>query len=154
VDSPHGFQQCCGTGMLIPDPGARFFSIPDPNFSVPDPGFAPKNLNILTQKIVYKLLEIWSGLFIRDPDPDPGSWSRISWFFIPGSKMHRIPDPQHWVFKYYNCCRWVYRLEGAGAAVPPPAAQARRAAVPGVAGQRAAVHLAAWSPLYHNCRWV
>ncbi len=34
--------------------------------------------------------------------------------------------------------------EGAGAAVPLPADQAGRAAVPGVAGQRAAVHQAAW----------
>ncbi len=42
-----------------------------------------------------KLSEIWSGLFI----PDPGSGflthpgSRIQ-----GSKRHRIPDPQHWLW--------------------------------------------------------
>jgi hypothetical protein len=42
------------------------------------PGSASKNLSILTQKIVSNLLEIRSGLFIPDPDPD---------FFLP------IPDP-------------------------------------------------------------
>ncbi len=51
-------------------------------------------LSILTLKIVSKLLEIWSGLFIPDPDPDvwpiPDPGSRIQ-----GSKRHRIPDPQH-----------------------------------------------------------
>ncbi len=90
----------------IPDPyffypGSEFFPcrIPDPIFfhpgsririfSIPDPGSASKNLIILTQKIVSKLSEIWSGLLIPDPDfllilndgvkkavkkaPDPGS---------------------------------------------------------------------------------
>ncbi len=83
----------------VADPGClskiRIFFILDQNFSHPDPGFASKNLRILTQKIVCKLSEIWSGLFIPDPDPDflpipnPGS----GW-----SKRHRIPDPdpQHW----------------------------------------------------------
>ncbi len=51
--------------------------IPDPNISNPDPGSASKNLRILTQKTVSKLSEIWSGLFIPDPDPE----------FLP------IPDP-------------------------------------------------------------
>jgi hypothetical protein len=47
------YQQCCGSGMFIPDPGSDFFPsrIPDPNFSIPDPGSASKNLSILTQKI-------------------------------------------------------------------------------------------------------
>ena len=55
--------QCCGSGMFI--------RIPDPN---PDPH--------QTQKIVSKFLEIWSGMFIPDPDffpsriPDPDSESR------------------------------------------------------------------------------
>ncbi len=48
---------------------------PDPNFN--HPGSASNNLSILTQKIVSKLSEIWSGLFIPDSDPDfftqPGS---------------------------------------------------------------------------------
>ncbi len=42
-----------------------------------DPESASKNLSILTQKIVYKLSETWSGSFIPDPDHD----------FLP------IPDP-------------------------------------------------------------
>ncbi len=36
-------------------------------FSIPDP--ASKKLSILTQKIVSKLSEIWSGMFLPDPDP-------------------------------------------------------------------------------------
>ncbi len=58
-------------------------------FPVPDSGSASKNLSILTQKIVSKLSEIWSRLFI----PYPG---------IQGSKRHRIrdPDPQHWFLEW------------------------------------------------------
>jgi hypothetical protein len=41
-----------------------------------------RNLNILTQKIVSKLWEIWSGMFIPDSDPRSGSW----FFTHPGSK--------------------------------------------------------------------
>ncbi len=58
--------------------------IPDPNFSIPDPWseFFPSRIRIkefkyLTRKIVSKFSEIWSELFIPDPDPD----------FLP------IPDP-------------------------------------------------------------
>ncbi len=46
-------------------------------FPIPAPGSASKNLSILTQKIVSKLSEMCSGLFIPDPGvkkaPDPGS---------------------------------------------------------------------------------
>jgi hypothetical protein len=69
--------------MFIPDPN---FSIPDPRSRVkkiPDPGFgyASKNLIFLAQKIVSKLSEKLSGMFIPDPDlvffssriPDTGS---------------------------------------------------------------------------------
>ncbi len=72
--------------MFIPDP--NFFPSQIQIFSIPD----PHQKIILTQKIVSKLSEMWSGLFIPDPDPD---------FYpsrIPGSgikKRHRIPDPQH-----------------------------------------------------------
>ncbi len=48
-------------------------------FSIPDPGIRIKEQKYLTQKILSKLSEIWSGLVIPDPDPD----------FLP------IPDPQH-----------------------------------------------------------
>jgi hypothetical protein len=51
--------QCCGSWISR----IRIFSILDP-------GYASKNLSILTQKMVSKLLEIRSGLFIPDPDPD------------------------------------------------------------------------------------
>jgi hypothetical protein len=66
--------------------------IPDPNFFPSririffHPGSSSKNLSILTQIIVSKLLEICSGLFIADPDPD-FYLSRIH-----GSKRHP-PDP-------------------------------------------------------------
>ncbi len=65
--------------LFIPDPnvfhlGSRFRILP-----IPDPGFAWKkiNLSILTQKLVSKPSEIWSGLIIPDSDP----------VFLP------IPDP-------------------------------------------------------------
>ncbi len=62
-------------------PGSRVKKIPDPGS-----GFAAQT------KKISKLLKIWSGMFIPDPDLDfftyPGSQ-------IQGSKKHRIPDPQH-----------------------------------------------------------
>ncbi len=77
---------CAVLRILGADPGSQ---TRDPNFfqpvseffppRFPDPGSASKNLSILTQKIVSKLPEIWSGLFIPDSDPeflsipDPGT---------------------------------------------------------------------------------
>jgi hypothetical protein len=65
-------------------PGQAWTSVADPGclsrshiFSITDPGPPSKTLSIFTQKIVSKLSEIWSGLFIPDLDPD----------FLP------IPDP-------------------------------------------------------------
>jgi hypothetical protein len=61
------------TRSSVADPGCLSR---DPNFF--HPGSASKNLSILTQNIVSKLSEKWSGLFIPDPDfypsriPDPG----------------------------------------------------------------------------------
>jgi hypothetical protein len=49
--------QCCGFGIFIPDPDQNFFH---PGFRAKkllDPGSVSKNLSILTQKIVSKLLE-------------------------------------------------------------------------------------------------
>jgi hypothetical protein len=69
-----------GTGLYrygIVPVRIRIFSIPDKK--IPDPGSASQNLGIFTQKIDSKLSEIWSGMFIPDPDldflpiPDPGS---------------------------------------------------------------------------------
>ncbi len=71
--------------------------------SVADPGcypgsdFFPSRIQIFPSRMVSKLQEIWSGLFIFIPDSGSGSFfchpSRIQ-----GSKRHRIldPDPQHW----------------------------------------------------------
>jgi hypothetical protein len=61
-----------GSGMFMPDPGSEFFSSP----------IRIKEFKyFLTQKIVSKLSEIWSGLFIVDPDflpiPHPGSGSAL-----------------------------------------------------------------------------
>ncbi len=59
------------------------------------------------QKIVSKLSEIWSGLFIPDPDPD---------FYpsrIPDPGVKKVPDPQHWNIWLINTevatfnCTWV-----------------------------------------------
>ncbi len=106
-----------------PDPGPKRF--PDPGSKrFPDLGSgsasASKNLSILTQKIVSKLPEIWSGMFFPDPDLDilpipdpevkqaldPGSWIRI-----------RNTAADHWKKRYFDenqcpkrrChwCRWV-----------------------------------------------
>ncbi len=66
----------------VADPGSDFFPSRIRIFPIPDPGSASKNLSTLTQKIVSKLSEIWSGLFIPDPDPGSGSW----FFNHPGSR--------------------------------------------------------------------
>ncbi len=52
-----------GSEFFHPDPRSEFFpsQIPDPHQRI---------TCFKTQKIVYKLSEIWSGLFIPDPDPD------------------------------------------------------------------------------------
>jgi hypothetical protein len=81
---------CCGSGIFIPDPGSEFFhpvpgSLLDPGskrFPDPESGFASasKNLSIFTQKIVSKISEKLSGMFVPDPDLD---------FFYPS----QIPDP-------------------------------------------------------------
>jgi hypothetical protein len=70
-------QQCCGSGMFIPDIGKQFFlsRISDTNFFYP--GSASKNFSSVA---------------------DPGCLSRITdpTFFHPGSELSpsRIPDPQ------------------------------------------------------------
>ncbi len=62
------YLNCCGSGMIIPDPN---FFIPNPRsktFRIPYPH--QKSYVLLTKKIVCKLSEIWSGMFIPDPDLD------------------------------------------------------------------------------------
>ena len=64
---------------------------------------ASKNLCILTQKIVSKLSEIWSKIFIPDTDlyffsiPDPGS---------KGQQLHRILDPDLQYCILGSCLFW------------------------------------------------
>jgi hypothetical protein len=53
VMSKYPVFQCCGSGMFIPGPGYEFFANLDPNCF--HPGSAPKNLIMLTQKMVSKL---------------------------------------------------------------------------------------------------
>ncbi len=43
METDLSLQQCCGSGMFIPDPGSWFLSIPDPGSRIPDPG--SKNSN-------------------------------------------------------------------------------------------------------------
>ncbi len=52
-------------------------SVADPNFFHPGSRIRIEEFKYFNPKIVSKLLELWSGLFIPDPDPD----------FLP------IPDP-------------------------------------------------------------
>jgi len=75
---PQCCRQWCGSGMFIPDPGSEFFPSWIRNFSISNSGSSSKNLSIFTQKIVSKLSETWSGLFIPDPDflPIPDHRSR------------------------------------------------------------------------------
>ncbi len=58
--------------VVHPRSRIRLFSISDPRSEIFHPGsrIHIKELSILTQKIVFKLSEIWSGLFIPDPDPN------------------------------------------------------------------------------------
>jgi hypothetical protein len=75
-----GFHQCCGSGMFIPDPGSEFF---------------PSRISI--KEFKYFNPKKW---FLSSTKYDPGCSSRIHLGYrIPGSKRHRIPDPdpQHWI---------------------------------------------------------
>ncbi len=81
----------------VADPGClsrnRIFSISHLNFFRPGSVVRIKNCkkSILSQKIVSKLSEIWSGPFILAPNPD---FFYPSW--IQGVKKTPDPDPQHW----------------------------------------------------------
>ncbi len=82
------FSSVADPGFLSPisdptffHPGSRIrlFFIPDPNFFLPGSRIHIKELKYFNPKIVFKLSQIWSGLFFPDPDPnflpipDPGS---------------------------------------------------------------------------------
>jgi hypothetical protein len=70
---PRYNRQCCGSGMIIPDP----------NLSIRIRNRIKEVF--LTQKMVFKLLEILSGIFIPDPDPD--------FLPIPDPGVKKAPDP-------------------------------------------------------------
>jgi hypothetical protein len=83
----------CGIQVLsVADPGClsriQMFSIPDPNLFHPGSRIRIKKFNYLTQKSVSKLSEIWSGLFILDPDPVFYYQSRI-----PDPGVQKAPEP-------------------------------------------------------------
>jgi hypothetical protein len=85
--------QCCRSGMFILDPGSDFFPslIPYPNCLHPRSRVRiKKNLSVLTPKKWFLSSRKYDpGCSSRIPDPDADFYpSRI-----PGSKRHRIPDP-------------------------------------------------------------
>jgi hypothetical protein len=91
-----GRGQCCGSGMLIPDPSGMVIQIfPFRIHGQKDfgSGFASKNIHMVssfTPKTISKISEKLYGMFI----PDPGA----GFFFHPGSqiqgsKQHQFPDP-------------------------------------------------------------
>jgi hypothetical protein len=89
---------------VYPGSRIRLFSIPDPNFF--HTGSASKNLSILTQK--------W---FLSSRKYDPGCSSRIRMLtfypsLIPGSKRHRIPDPQHCIKPVLRITDILVRIQG------------------------------------------
>ncbi len=61
--------QCCGSGMFIPDPGSQFFHPGSRAKKIPDPGSASKNLSIFNAKNCFYAL----GNMIR--------------YFHPGSRI-------------------------------------------------------------------
>ncbi len=95
--------QCCGSGIFIPDPnffhpGSRVKKIPDP--------WAGSRIRLRIKEFKYFQPK---KLFLSSQKYDPECSSRIGiWFFshpgsrIQGPKGHRIPDPQH-------CCKRMSR---------------------------------------------
>ena len=102
----------------------------DQNFSIPDAESGSRvkkiqdplqRLNVFViQKVVSKLWEIWSGMFILDPG------SRF--FTHPGSrdqksiKKHWIPDPQHRPGVFPGCCNslFLYKFASTSGEVANP----------------------------------
>jgi hypothetical protein len=105
--------QCYGSGMFIPDPnvfhpGSRVIRILDPGS-----GFTSKLFKYFNPKIVSKLSEIWSGMFIPDPDLD---FFTHSGSLIQDPGVEKAPDPGSatlkkstvlivhlWWFGVYSC---------------------------------------------------
>ncbi len=102
----------------IEDPN---FSIPDPNFFIPDPGSITPGIPdlhhiftvFLTQKIIFKVSEMWAEMFIPDPDfflldPDPGvkkttgsrKWIRTPAYCMVRHKNHLPYKINSFMFKF------------------------------------------------------
>ncbi len=106
---------CIRLSSSVADPGCfsriRICSITDPWSRVkkiPGSGSASKNLSILTQNLVYKLSEIWSEMFI--PDPDPRS-IRIFIFYpslTPDPVVKKAPVLFRFLHYYSNVTQSVY----------------------------------------------
>jgi hypothetical protein len=84
--------------MIYRGPGFLAVSVADPGFLswILDPNtYFPSRIRIFIRiqefqyfnpkKCFFKLSEIWSGLFIPDPDPE--------FFTHPGSRIKKAPDP-------------------------------------------------------------
>ncbi len=91
---------CPDRWLIRKDVWCKFFSVLQIRDVYPGSRICIKEFKYFNpKKFVSKLSEIWSGLFIPEPDPDfltildPES-------LIQGSKRHRIPDPdpQQWLF--------------------------------------------------------
>jgi hypothetical protein len=108
-------------------PGSFFSSrIPNPNFFHPGSRIRIKEFKYLTQKIVSKLLKIWSGLFIPDPDhiflpipdpgvkkaPDPGCGTLgpsisvvITWFLVKAAALATVTSARATLAESVLCSR-------------------------------------------------
>ncbi len=88
---------------VIPKPGSKFFHTGSEFFPS---RIRIKEFKYFKPKIVTKLSEIWSRLFIPDPDPgflpilDPGSRGKKG----TGSQISD-PDPKHILLQRFCCIR-------------------------------------------------
>ncbi len=79
VPIPVPDRQCCRSGMLIPYPGSGIRIFPSRIYGQNHSRICIRTKDFFSQKIVSKLSEIWSGMFIPDlyldflPVLDPGS---------------------------------------------------------------------------------
>jgi hypothetical protein len=91
VADPGCLSRILDSNFLIPDPGSSVKKIPDPQPH-------QRSKVFITQKIVSKLSEIWSGMFIPDPDLD--------FLPIPDPGVKKAPDPdsQPWLSLLISRC--------------------------------------------------
>jgi hypothetical protein len=82
-EKPDSYPQCCGAGMFIPDP--NYFHLGSRIKGQKDSRIRFKEFKYLTQKIVCKLWEIRSKIFVPDPDLD--------FLPIPDPGVKKAPDP-------------------------------------------------------------